>query len=448
MPSTQNLSPLEESTLHYYWGNGFSHLADSHNRWSWENEELEQAIFHYRMALTFDGISAMPDLTTCQLYTNLANSLSTIGRFIEAIGYYNSALAIDPSFVMARGNKGLCMHSYGEIQFDGTFQQAISRSAYFEFAAATHLESRRFDVQPQFASYLEYIESEYGILAPHTDLADEDRFADLPPLPRAYRRWALENKLYINPMNDLGSYGIAADDLFHITPKFEILDDKHTTLLEFVSQIKQEFASARYLLYSGVELGVVHHSDNETYTMEISESLLLDYRIEQIKASLRTSYSIFDKIGFFLNYYFGLGIDEHEVSFSGIWYENSRNRDNLRPEFRQQQNWPLRGLFWLSKDLIYDNTMHAETSLEPGARELARLRNQVEHRYVQTYSLSSESNITDSYGDYNNELAYQIPRERLVELSLQMLQKVRAAIIYFILGLNKKELQREHDLLH
>lgn len=102
------------------------------------------------MALTFDGISAMPDLTTCQLYTNLANSLSTIGRFIEAIEHYNSALAIDPSFVMARGNKGLCMHSYGQTQFDKTFQQAISRSAYFEFAAATHLESRRFDVQPQF----------------------------------------------------------------------------------------------------------------------------------------------------------------------------------------------------------------------------------------------------------------------------------------------------------
>ena len=51
----------------------------------------------------------------------------------------------------------------------------------------------------------------------------------------------------------------------------------------------------------------------------------------------------------------------------------------MRQSFLTSENWPWRGLYWLSKDLYESDLCNV---LEPDARALHDLRNHLEHKYV------------------------------------------------------------------
>ena len=71
------------------------------------------------------------------------------------------------------------------------------------------------------------------------------------------------------------------------------------------------------------------------------------------------------------------------MSFRSIWRE--KNGDPIHPiraRFRQSENWLLRGLFWLSKDL-FDERQKIVT--DPDAQALHELRIHLEHRYVKVH---------------------------------------------------------------
>jgi hypothetical protein len=97
-----------------------------------------------------------------------------------------------------------------------------------------------------------------------------------------------------------------------------------------------------------------------------------------VKLSFRATYSLFDKIAFFLNAYLGLNIPEKRVSFRGVWYEGQEKRKGIRREFQSLANWPLRGLFWLGKDL-YEDAPEFRAAIDPEAQRLCEIRNQLEH---------------------------------------------------------------------
>ena len=96
-----------------------------------------------------------------------------------------------------------------------------------------------------------------------------------------------------------------------------------------------------------------------------------------MKAAYRLCYSLFDKIAFFLNHYMKLGIPERRISFRHVWRD--KEAGPVRQAFLASENWPWRGLFWLSKDLYESDLSNV---LEPDARALHDLRNHLEHKYV------------------------------------------------------------------
>jgi hypothetical protein len=65
---------------------------------------------------------------------------------------------------------------------------------------------------------------------------------------RAYRRWCLCNRLFLNPLNDLGVHAIAAQDILML-PSYITGIGEPPTFSGFFNQMKQEFASARWLFY-------------------------------------------------------------------------------------------------------------------------------------------------------------------------------------------------------
>jgi tetratricopeptide repeat protein len=131
-----------------------------------------------------------------------------------------------------------------------------------------------------------------------------------------------------------------------------------------------------------------------------------------------------------VNYYFDLNVKERNVSFRRIWYVlNANSEFKLKSEFQNNKNWPLRALFWLSKEL-YDKDF--AFTLDPKAKELDDMRNALEHRALRIQDYKT----TDPY------LGESIVRDELQERTLRIFKLVRSAIIYLSLAINFEERRR------
>ena len=106
---------LDQANLvlfHYFRANAWSclwnilvHFEKKYSGWDWEQEEAEKEIFYLRSALIESAFTNLDPYRQCQILTNLGNTYDTIGRFVEAQEYWGRALAINPQFGMALGNR-------------------------------------------------------------------------------------------------------------------------------------------------------------------------------------------------------------------------------------------------------------------------------------------------------------------------------------------------------
>src|SRR5262249_17504651 len=108
----------------------------SQDEWEWEQPEFERQIIHLRRALSGDGFKKLHSLRRCQILTNLGNLLNTVGRFVEAIEYWDGALAVIPSFGMAQGNRGYGLTFYARALYDEGHRPVFLRHAYVALRAA------------------------------------------------------------------------------------------------------------------------------------------------------------------------------------------------------------------------------------------------------------------------------------------------------------------------
>src|SRR5262249_20765766 len=138
-------------------------------------------------------------------------------------------------------------------------------------------------------------------------------------------------------------------------------------LIGFFNQMKQEYVSGRWLLYEGLHAASTHFSDHNVLLINTLDYPSYGLAVEKVKAASRIAYSMFDKIAFFLNEYASLGIKSRDVYFKTLWYDRHKKPRTVRKEFASSRNWPLRGLYWLSKDL-FDPELQAV--MEPEAQEL------------------------------------------------------------------------------
>ncbi|MEI9803513.1 MAG: LA2681 family HEPN domain-containing protein [Pseudolabrys sp.] len=125
------------------------------------------------------------------------------------------------------------------------------------------------------------------------------------------------------------------------------------------------------------------------------------------------------------------------VSFRKVWSADPKTAE-LRLQFSNLQNWPWRGLFWLSKDFI-DAELRA--SAEPDAQELSLIRNCLEHRYLKIHEIEPPK---ARKGDlWHDRMAHSVQREEFNRKTLRLLKLSRAALIYLSLGMHREEQQRE-----
>ena len=128
-----------------------------------------------------------------------------------------------------------------------------------------------------------------------------------------------------------------------------------------------------WLLFEAFHAGDVHFSDRRVVLHNTLDYPSYALAVEKLKAAFGITYSLFDKTAVFLNAYMKLGVDERSIYFRSIWYKNQDSRlRTLRPEFEAYENWPFRGLYWLSKDLF---ELGFRDVAQPDADALYEIRN-------------------------------------------------------------------------
>lgn len=92
--------------------------------------------------------------------------------------------------------------------------------------------------------------------------------------------------------------------------------------------------------------------------------------------------------------------------------------------FRQQPNLPLRGLYWISRDLDAQGNRQLRTE----ADELRLMRNHLEHKYLKVH----EPEWMLAKGDplRTDTLAYSIDRSVVELRALRLASIARAALLY------------------
>lgn len=432
--------------LDYFRANAWANRMEANHgdvaaAWAWDQEERQKQIFFLRRALGNSAFGELHIVRQCQILTNLGNQLDTVGRFVEARQLWARALTLLPTFWMARANRGHGLMHYAQALYDPNHRAVFALSAHQDIDdALLHMEAfpelGDTQLRTYFVAEAENIKEHFDLAAIKARYKPDGHSLGRSKLEQAYRRWCLDAGLFLNPLNDLAPDSIAAHDVL-TQPDFVTAIHESPVLAGFFNQLKQEFVSARWLYFQGITRDRVHASDRGVLLYNTLDFPALGLGVEQVKVAFRMCYSLFDKVAYFLNHYMKLGIPEKQIYFKSIW--KKKDSDQVRPEFQSSENWPLRGLYWLSKDFFEDDF---KSVMEPDAQNFHHLRNHLEHKYVKVLSTIAGSSGKTKPGPFDDTLAHTLPLQNLEGKTLKLLQLARAALIYLSLGMHREEMRR------
>ena len=436
----QRLSTAEGADrvrLLYYWSNTFSSIIaikgnDPEYIWNWNQPEGVQNILLLRRAIGEPSFATANSVLAHQIRTNLANRLHVIGRPVAANEERLRILRCNPLFAKALAAQAKGIAFYAKQLYDDNhiplllaaarslFDAALDKEAFWESGDRDSHTPTLTEERNQIADWLCRIQYDEDYNLDQWSLGDTEE-------ERTYRRWCLQERLFLNPLNEAYTKSVAATDVLHL-PSHTYRVEEVPRFPAYYNLMKQEYVSSRYRLYRAIHENDPEFVMRDVLLLDSGEGQVLGHYTEDLRASFISTYAIFDKIGLFLNDYFRLGVEPRKVTFRNIWFEGlQRDTAELRSEFNDHQNWPLRGLYFLSKDLFDRNF---EEVAEPDAVMLSQLRNQVEHRFLSLQHFgtgeSTDTHRFISIGEFESK-------------TLRLLKMAREALIYLSLAMHREE---------
>ncbi len=397
---------------------------------------------------------------------NLANAFSDYGRTINAIKYFNQAIGFKifnkmvefhPNFILAKLNRAKALEYYAKLDYDPNHQFIFIQFAYKAFKETKELLVACLSQYNQDENYYKLIEDDvqntiinYENQWEVKDLENFDLFEDYKSKystnEKKYRDWCLQNRLFLNPLNDLGNYQIASHDPLNLPNLTTEINDGFPRFITYFNQMKQEHITYRHLLFEGLSKKTQKFYDKDTSITDDYDYNLYSLDIEKIKLAYRGFYSIFDKIAYFMNEYFNIGLNENSIDFKKIWYEYEKDRrtiKEIKSIFNQSKNLALRGLYLISKDLFYSDESSKEflTVLEPEAEKLSEIRNHLEHKFISIKALDIAR--FETVGD--RERNFYITEDDLEAKTLHLAQLAREAMIYLSFAVHIEESRISDD---
>lgn len=373
------------------------------------NENIEQQILNYRKAKAL-AVETDNRYLQCEIYTNLANLFSLLGRSLEAQELYKECLDVDPSFMMAIGNRGFHLFHVARFASDGLEQYILLRTAWTHLTKAASSGQIYEAARNDFARLASSIEGLYKAEALRTEVTLPQRHCAIDKKEEQYNRWCAESGLFLNILNGV-FFNVEASSC----DSLRLCDETPENIRQIFNNLKQEYTTARYFVYESMDYLSEHYADR--CTMIIGDTdIEYSVRIEKLKSAFRTFYSLFDKIAYVLNDLLDLQNKPDRVSFRTIWYE--KDRKTLNKKLRDSRDWHLLGLFWMSKDL-YEPKI--KEYIEPEAKHIADIRNHIEHKAIQiVYDLDSPSLPED--------FIYKIDYVYFVESVFKLMRLSRSAL--------------------
>lgn len=435
---SEKLNSDEIAVLDYFMGNAWSYLNtlnnyNINNVWMYEQLETINAIKFFRKCVANTSISEeIRSNIFIQAYTNLGNLFSESGRIIYAIESWNRALKIYPNFGMAGANLCHGLIYYAKILYDQSHFALFLRYSHNQLMSFLRCDDIYADAKRIFEEDLNWLRK----------VLNKDFLLDLEfkkyslgrsKQEKTYRSWVLENGLYLNPLNDIYFESFIAHDILHL-PSLTTTEFKAPAFHGFFNEIKQQYITARFLYYSyknELPEDKLHYSDKDRNLIDTLDYPQYGLRYELLKNAFRSLYSIFDKIAYFINEYFKIEKDKDKVSFRNIWYVNNKQ---INPIFDEMNNNPLRGLYFLSKD-FYAKDMDYLAVADDDAKDIAEIRNSIEHKYFRIFGLGVDANDKIRFDD----LAYSISEKDFQEKTYRLLKSAREAIIYLSLAIHIEE---------
>lgn len=250
-----------------------------------------------------------------------------------------------------------------------------------------------------------------------------------------YNKWVNGHWLRLNSYNDINPFSVMSqDDSLFFEAVFSPKEDTDFgyRMFALLNEIKQEYVSARYLLYRYfVDTGLQHFSDKGVRLADNADYSNYSFNIELAKSSFRAFYSILDKIAYSLNEYLGLGAKNTSVSFKDFWYSDKKHRTLKNEITRLKTNYSLAGLFFIRND-IYGGDEHYLQ--DEGTIRLKAVRNAMEHRAIL---------VTDE-GEYEDTgLFLKISRSKFEDVAMSLIRTVRQAIFCLVNMVNHIEYDKK-----
>lgn len=404
-------SALIRLHLYYNIGTGYSYVASRRDTF-FASKTSGLALLNFRKALAevksftregFNNSLSENDMNEFydlrnRLLTNLANELDYQGRRLEALSYYEEP--IKSGNVNAIISKARCIYQLAQDVYDDShafylnresakyYKTALSRINEFPLIQKQNIEANVF--HKSFLNWFKEQEQHCGNEFP--ELNELEGRSPSSQKEENYFKWCVENKLFINELNGISTSNAVNQDVLSL-PNFMARINKLLTVPEQLNfhghfdEMKNDYCYARYLAFIGISTPLFsEHFFNSTF----EHIDTLDYEINNLKTNhlkscFRISYSIFDKISFFLHRFFNLDAvqNDHMVDFKKVWYKQGKSQ--LKDIFEKSDNAYFKALFFISHEIRQaSKTLSSDKDLsywfDPDTQRLFKIRNAIEHR--------------------------------------------------------------------
>ena len=445
----ETASGADRVLLHYFQANAYTGIAASQHgggcAWSSDETEIVAALLSLRCAVDETAFDTIDPIRRSQIRTNLAGTLGCLGRFVEALEQWQLVIQESPSFAMALGKMASGIATYAQYLYDSGHVGVFLMAATEAYSAAL-AEEAFWDSGPDTLAHGHFSRRLAEVNA-HLEALGFDYSVDLNAFTlgkthgeQRYRRWCLKERLFLNPLNDVTTATVAAADALHLPNHVYHVGDA-PRFPTYYNHLKQEYVSARFRLYQYLSTNPLagHFIDHDVLILDSADGGEFGHHVDQLKTAFRSAYGLFDKIALFLNDYFSVGMKPRNVSFRRIWGEQVGNPQShkLRSAFDGCRNWPLRGLYFLSKDLFDEGFSSVAT---PDARELVSLRNFAEHRFLTLQQYSAGSSDSDEH--------LYVTIDSFFAKTMRIVRMARAALTYLSLAMYREEDIRSADAEH
>lgn len=424
---------IHESSIEYNLGNaksGLFRIQRSNPSFKFKPKNigiLIEAKNHYWRAyklLPKDGLGFRK-----KVLTNLANTLDTSGRVVEALQYYDQIIKEDSEFPQANASRGQALIWLNQICGCYSLNQLQQALNNFAIAAKSknvpdwyinQWKAKRDGLR----NYLEkrgYTEKdiEHDI---ELTKKEADSHSD-------YRKFCLEQALCLSE-HSLYCHCIGADrDSLTIPKSSGPIGGDYVPIMELrLNRIKSEYAIARLLYYEASEINKKKWEpyNKEVLFTELYEDEAIGLRPEMLRVSFRLCFGILDKIAHAVCALYNLSNINEPLAFERFWHPRGKELREKQKErwekINQIENYPLLALYSQATDLNYKTG-------EWGS--FKQWRNALEHGNL--ILIQSSDKPLDSYGALASSPGIiKVNYLEFREKTLHLLQLTRSAIFNFV----------------